>query len=420
VGLAAFFVIFVSTSVGADEWDRYKGNCDTVMASYSTVTMLQLKRCVSLWIAYAQPAGIRANKKQKLTNAFQSLYQQGIDTPDEEAEYLAVMAAGRLNVRLKLVVRKEPGSGSVTIGDTATRYEVADVTASRRRRFDPPAVSKANQKKAARHVRKGVGYFKKGNRKAALTQYLKALRLDPGNLSGMFNAAAEYAFKQDGRKSVELLQKLVDIGTEKAFKYVGAARTDPDFDRIHDYIPYKRVSGYARIKLVNSLGELGDLEIYRIARTLKKLNHVIATEGVDKEKNRESPVIWFKDHSAHTAYLIKDVIVHPGTLMTKIDWDTEFDIIISWGTKVVTKDGTKRPVKDYTKKENLDPDKQMSKLRRRHEEILRKPDDVSRKVNNVVGTPKRGIDNVKRTIDRTDRTLKRIDKTYKKIKNPFK
>jgi len=106
--------------------------------------------------------------------------------------------------------------------------------------------------------------------------------------------------------------------------------------------------------------------------------------------------------------------------MTKIDWDSEFDIIVSWGNKIVKKNGVRQPVRDYTKKKNLDPDKQMSQLRRRHEEVMRKPDDAARKVGRVVDTPKRAHDNVKRSIDRTKRTFDSVNRVFDKLSNPMK
>ena len=415
-----FLAVFSSTTAVADEWDKYKCNCDKVLTSHVSVTTLQLKQCVSMWIAYGNPKRVRARDKQALTNAFQSLYQQGIDISDEEAEFLAISAAGKINVRLKLSIRNEVSGSSFRGRTNTSRHHVSYSRASNRKRFVPPAVSSAMKKRAGVHVRKGVSFFKRGNRKAALAQYLKALDKDPGNLNALFNSAAEYAFMRNVQKCVEQLHKLVDIGGDKAFRYIGAARTDPDFDRIHDSIPYKRASGYARIKVVNSLGELGELEVDRISKTLARLDYAVASLGDDKQKNRESPVIWFKDASAPTAYLIKDVVVHPGTIMTKIDWDSEFDIIVSWGNKIVKKNGVRQPVRDYTKKKNLDPDKQMSQLRRRHEEVMRKPDDAARKVGRVVDTPKRAHDNVKRSIDRTKRTFDSVNRVFDKLSNPMK
>ena len=339
------------------------------------------------------------------------------------------MAADTLGVRLKIQVRtsstrttSKPSADSKSRRTSTTPRPRNDggESASKRKKFVPPSVSSKDRAKARKLVKKGVRYFKKGKRRQALQHYEAALALDPGNLDGLFNSAAELAYKGQGAEAVERIHRLVDIGTKPAIKRVNKTRTDPDFEPIHDYVPYKRVSGFAKLKIVNSIGEYGEDEVDRIQKTLEKLDYPVAKMGADKVKNRKAPVVWFKEHSIATAYMVKEVAIHPGTVMTKIDWNSEYDVIVSWGNKLVKRDGVKQPQRDYT---DIDPDgaeKRLDKLRRKQDDALRKPDQIARKVNHTIDTPDRIENKIEGSIDRTKRTIDRIEKTGDKLKGVFK
>ncbi len=400
------------------QWDREKGDCERVFQSSKTVVIAQLKQCVGRWLAYIDPNLIKPKQKQALKNTFQDLYNRGMNKADEEAEYLSTAAAERLNVRLKLklkrdVVVRRPGGND-------NPENPGGATASKRPKFVPRAVGSKDQARARKLVAKGVKLFRKGKRKAAMGKYMQALELDPGNLDALFNYAAELAHRKDGAAAVEQLRRLQDIGTKPALKRLAQSRIDPDFKPIRDFRPYKIVSGFARIKLVNSIGEFGEDEIERIEKTLGKLKHPVEEIGIDKQNGRRAPFIWFKDHAAPTAYLIKKVVIHPGTTLTKITWNTDYDIIVSWGNKIVKKDGVKQPAKDYTDVSPADGEKRLDDLLREEDKILREPERAARKVDHVIATPERVERKVDSSVDRVERTVDTIEKTGDKIKNIFK
>ena len=183
---------------------------------------------------------------------------------------------------------------------------------------------------------------------------------------------------------------------------------------------YKKVTGYARIKLVNSIGMFGEDEVDRIEKTLRKLKHRDVEQGIDKKQGRTAPVIWFKDHSAATAWVVKKTLIHPGTLMTKIHWDTPYDIVVSWGNKIVKRDGVKQPQKDYTDVNPEKAEKRLSDLRREEDKALREPEKVARKIDHTVDTPKRIQNSVEGGVRRAERTVDTIKNTGGKVKRMFK
>jgi tetratricopeptide (TPR) repeat protein len=420
LAIVGLILLLSGPASATDQWDKNKGDCDKVLKSHTTVVLARLKRCVGMWVAYADPNLVKAAAKQPLKDAFQSLYDRSMKKGDEEAEYLATSAAERINVRLKLRIRHEKVTNKRKAeGKSGDKSGPSDQphSASKRKKFVPADVSDKDKKKANNHVKKGVKWFKKKKRDKAMKSYQKALALDGGNLDALYNYAAELAVRKKKEEAVDNLQKLQDIGTRSATKRLQAARQDTDFDSLHDYTPFKRVTGYAAIKVVNSIAEYGEDEVDRIVKTLTKLKHRVQDVGTDKKKGRTRPVIWFKDHSAPTAYLVKKVVVHPGTLMTRITWKTNYDIIVTWGNRLVKKDGIKEPAKEY---EFEDPEKTMTDLSREEDKILREPEKAARQVDDAVDKPGRVIKQGEGTVDRAEKTIDTMQKTGDKLKGIFK
>ena len=401
---------FVRPSIASD-WQTYKSDCDKVFNSHRTIVIQRLKECVGLWTAYVDPNVVKPQEAQRLKIAFQGLYDRSMNAGDEEGEFLARGAAERLRARLVLKLKRDPTTASGT-GD-AERPQ-------KRKKFVSPEVSVGDQRRAEKEVKKGIKFFKRKKRDKAMAAYKRALAFDPGNLNGIYNLAAEYAFRKQAGDAVDQLLKLKDIGTNGAVARLQEARVDPDFEPIHDDVAYKKVTGYARIKLVNSIGMFGEDEVDRIEKTLRKLKHRDVEQGIDKKQGRTAPVIWFKDHSAATAWVVKKTLIHPGTLMTKIHWDTPYDIVVSWGNKIVKRDGVKQPQKDYTDVNPEKAEKRLSDLRREEDKALREPEKVARKIDHTVDTPKRIQNSVEGGVRRAERTVDTIKNTGGKVKRMFK
>lgn len=429
-GLAAVLAAALfAQDAAASDWKNYKGDCDEAFKNAKTIPVLKLKECTGLWTAYVDPSTVKPPEAQVLKDAFQALYNRSGSKEDEEGQYLAHSAADRLGERL--AVDAEPGAskGREEKGNEGTANSERtdkkppkgtkdDGEGGDRKKFVPPSVSSGDRAKANKLVEQGKKAFAAKKRKKALEAYEQALELDPGNEGALVNAAAEHAFADDGDQALEYIERLQDIGTPAALKMLKYAWKDKDFDSIRDTSRFKRATGFARIKVVNSLGEYGEDEMDRITKMLEKLEMKAEEVGEDKTKNREAPVIWFKSHSAATAFVVKKVVVHPGTIMTQIHWDTPYDIIVAWGNKLVGKGPARRPAKDYT--EGHDPEKKLDELRGEQDKALREPEKVARKVENVVATPERVENKVDNSVKRVENTMDRMEKTGDKLDKIFR
>ena len=416
--ILALIAVSIPVAAQANGWEANRRRCEGVFAKHSGAGLAELRECTGLWQAYADPNEIKPFAKGLYQKAFQALYDKAVQSGDENGKAIALGAAEQLGVPLRL--GGGPGPRTPTRVTPPGRTPPPGTPtppsgASKRRKWVPPRVSDGDRKKADKACQQGIRLFRKGKRDAALAKYEECLQIDPGNVSGLYNSAAEYAYRRDAGKAVENLRRLVDIGTKDALARVNYARMDKDFAPLHENPDYKQATGFARIKVVNSLAELGEHEVERIEKTLKKLNHPVEEVGVDKVKNRKVPVIWYKPASAPTAYVMKKVVVHPGVVLTRITWKTEWDIIVSWGNGVVKRDGMKAPERDYSDADPAKAEKKLDKLRWEQDKALREPEKASRKVDEVVGTPERVKGKVDGSINKVKGTLDTIKKTGGKI-----
>lgn len=440
LGWVAFLVgvsiIFDANEALADDWSPHRTECNRIFSEGEQSALPSLKKCVALWLTYWDRSKPSVTDRQHLVRGITALHHLSLRQNDSGGSHLANQAASEVGI----VLSGSSSSSSTrrTTPDktprptTSTRRPtpaVSNATVTDRKPFQCPEVSTKTNRKASSLVSKGVRAFRKKKRKKALAHYLGALKINPCHENGLFNAAAEYAFAEKAEESVGLLQRLADIGSEGALKRLNSARLDPDFAPIHDHVPYKTVSGFARMKIFNSLVDvsgydLGEHELDRIEGLLKKFKYPVEKVGLrDKVQGRKRPVVFFKEHSAATAYVVAKIVGHPGVQMRKIskaiypDWETDYDIVVTWGNRIKRIDGDPAPAVDYTE---MDPDKQekrLDNLRKAQDDALRKPDEVARKVDHVVETPDRIQKKIEGSVDRVKKTTDTIGRTLDKIGN---
>ena len=102
-----------------------------------------------------------------------------------------------------------------------------------------------------------------------------------------------YGMLDRSESAVRSLANLSDLGTDEAADYIHKARIERAF-RGHNLPSFKAVTGYARIKLLNSKGMYGEDEIERIEVFLSPAYFVVTDLGVDPH-DREFPIIWHKE-----------------------------------------------------------------------------------------------------------------------------
>jgi len=410
-----------------------------VFGKAANTRLQDVKECVALWLTYGNTSSLRTLDRNFLTSGTRELHKRCTVAGDTQGVHLAQQASRELGIPLQPTktqqVRKTPQrNGSQEgkrVGNTSTVNKAPVRGKSKRykrKKYRCPDVSNADTRKAKSLVSKGVRAFRKKNRRKALRNYLAALERDPCHLSGLYNAAAEYAYDGQEENAVQLLQRLQDIATKGALKRLKAARTDRDFEPIHDSPGFKKSTGFARLKLVNSLinvkgYDLGEHELDRIQGLLKQLSMPVEEVGVDKVQGRKRPVVFYKRHSITTAYVLGEVVGHPKTVFREIspaiypDWTTDYDIIVTWGNKIVMRDGEPAPAMDLTDTDPAKQEKKIDNLMSAQDKALRKPEQTARKVDHAVGTPERIQNKAERSIDRTKRTVDKVGNTMDKIGN---
>lgn len=398
--LLAFAILLLPTALGASEWDKSKGSCDKHFEAYEGADLATLKQCLMLWEAYKPTSDIDNEDKKRLAPVLNRLYWSG----DEEAKYYAQQSMTRMQI--------QPSSAPANAGATAAKQynsqKVEEKAKPERPKYRPREASKPERAAAEKQVSLGLKEHKKGKYAKALEYFGAALAKDPGSVAALYNYAC--ASSLDGNKddAVEHLQRLVDLGTKEATVKVKKARTDRDFDPIRDDPDFKRVTGFARIKVVNGVGEFGEDEVERIIKTLQQLGYEVVQGGADKH-DRSYPIVWYKKHSKHIAPVLEKALNHPKTRYQLIDWDSQFDLIVSWGD-IIRKNKFGEPiVKSYGPKDPDEAEKKMEELAWEEDRALNEPDKMSRKVEHTAGAPGR-------TKMRVESGARRVEDSFKRGK----
>ena len=381
-----------------DYWQTYAQECEAqAFADPGSADLAGIDRCARLWFAYVPNGAVAGEFGDRVSEAFRRLYREG----SRGQAHLAKQVLMRLGATS---LPKRTGIGVAALGK--------DVEPAREK-CEVPTPTKSAKKKANRAFKKGMAAYKKKNYESALGHFLQMVEVAPGWTKSHYNVAAMYAMTEDEDKMVEHLYCLRDIGDSDAIKALYKARTDSDFAHLRDKsAPFKVVTGYARIKIGNSVGEYGEDNVDNLEGMLEALGY---EEPLITETSRPytEPHVWYKPESRVAAYMVVKLLAHKRTRTHIIDWENEdYDLIIAWGDAITKGEEPRLYVSDPA-----DAEKRISDLRREHEEAMRKPEQFARTVDDTLGTPQAIADDVTGTVDRTLETGKKLGDTVDKIIN---
>jgi hypothetical protein len=378
-------------------WEREKGNCEVLFQTPDEAPLGDLRQCVGLWEAYRDVNAVDATKRQVAARAFQRVYREG----DPEAKHLAKGALGRMGF-----VPEEKAAA-------------ADPNAGKRKKYRAHTATEADAKAAQEIRKKGMALFGKKDWRGALDEFNRALEKDPANSQILYDAACAYSRDGDRPNAVEYLMRLSDLGTPDALAKLKKARTDGDFEAMRDDPGFKRATGYAKIKVLNGMPqadqELGEDNVFKLVEMLHspKLGYVVEEGGKDKHP-RERPHVWFKDHSKIQAYVMVKLIGHPRTRLVPIDWDTPWDLIVSWADRVEIVDGEK--VCKYSMSKN-DPEKRLADAFKTKDDALAKPDEYLAKADEVLSQPQQTVDQAGALVDKAKGAVDKAGKAVDAVKD---
>ena len=409
----AFLVLSCEVVFAQEAWERQKGQCDAIFQGYREADLVVLKQCTIIFETTRDVSALKPDEKAMLAGAFNRLFLEG----DEETRFLAARALARIGYEPSVKDIKE------------LEKKDKERQTKKREKYRPHTAPPEKQAQAKKIYAKGQTAMKKKDCKDALALFQSALELDGKLIPALYDTAVCYAQLGDADNAIEYLMRIQDIGDKEAGKKLREARKDKSFSGIREKDGFKRVTGFARIKVVNGMPER-DLEVgqdncYILVETLSKpeLGYEVVDGGRDKHV-RDRPHIWFKEHSKLQAYVIRKFLGHPRTRLVPIDWDTEWDIIVSWADKVeVDESGQKNArysLAGAQKGSPMDPEKRLDEALREQDEALRKPEEYAQKAEKVIGTPERVVDKASSAVDRVEKTVETFERVGDKAGKVFK
>lgn len=372
-------------------WDKSERKCISLFSEPDKAEPAKLETCADEFNTDARLHLLSGLAKDDAKKAMHYLYEKGTD----RAALIARDGLYRFGV--KIAVRPERGQEA----PSTAAAPVARV------KYRPDLASKGDQNKALALAKKGVKDLSKNRNDRAEKTLTEAVQLDGRCEFCIYNLACATAKQGQGPPTYERLQWLSDLGTEDAIERLIKARTDGDFAKVNKDPEFKRITGYARIRVVNTLGEPGEKAMENIEIMLKEMGHE-RPDTADSKDKRDAPQVLFKPHAKAQTAVISSLLNHPRVRIDPMTEDSPYDIIILWGALTKQEGGS-------TMVESMGPktvDGKMSEARSAQNKVLAKPEAAINKVDRVISTPER-------TYKSVEAMGKRVEGTFNKGKGVF-
>lgn len=327
--VSTFF--FVGQALADDvQWNRQKRDCEFVLKAPDRYNLNSIEECAILWEQYKDVSGLSPDERKLFARGFSWLFVYG----NSGQKALSKGALGRIGKPQPLCLVdkqwRDPNIGQSCAADAGDPGENAVA------RF-PPARSVAIRKipnnkvaQANRKAKEGIRLNSRKKSAAAVGKFEQALSLDPYNVSAKYNMACALSLLGDAEGAVEALGSLRSWDSSAAQAKFQKARSDADFEPIHNDAAFRRLVGLVRIQLLNGAGDPGLFHVGRIRQDLMSRNFYIAQYGFDRHTRRR-PLVYYREGYEDQAKLAKDVVNNIRTALIKIYWDSPFDVIIVWG-----------------------------------------------------------------------------------------
>ena len=405
LGLAAMVTTMLASPVlAADQWKDKGKDCDAgAFKDPGGTGVDDINLCSKLWQAYRTDLKpVKGAYKDNVVLAFKRLYVKGEEGDAKRAK--AILAS--------LGVTELPDRNAAPPKPKVPARPV----------FAPKEASKGDIGKAEGHFKNGFKAYKAKDYKKAGEFYVKMVEVAPGYAKGHFNAACAFALQKDEPNMATYLMNLRDMagaGSKDATEMMKLVKTDADFaDFKNESDEYKRITGYARILIVNHLAEKGEENVDNLVGSLKELGYEATVTDAEKKNPKKAPVIVYGEQSRVAAYVIKKLITHP-KLETAVapkekrckDGDC-YDVVIHWNDDV----------KGEPKKFVADPDeaeKKLDALEKEQNDILSKPEDAVDELDEALGKPEEVQERIDDNLERPGKALDKVDKTLDKVKDVF-
>jgi tetratricopeptide (TPR) repeat protein len=390
LALALVVSVAFPAVAAAGEWDSRQKDCLAAFADAAKSDDRTLVVCADLFNAEALIDKFSSGEKSNIQKGLRWMYDNGSDS----AAKIAREALFRFDVRMPPRAAKRPDKG-------------ATAAAPERKRYDPPEAKSAERAECDKLAKEGVKLIKAKKYPQAASTLEKAIAKDGRSEYALYNYACALAKSGKQPKMLETLQNMADLGTDQSGERLIMARSDLDFEDVRDDPEFKRITGYARIQLVNTIGKPGDKGVDNLDKVLVGMGHRKPDQS-DDEKALDAPNLIFKPHAKAQVSVIAEVIGNTATRLDPMTFESKYDIIIKWGSKIV--DGKAQ----HEGPANVD--EAMAEARKSQNKVLAKPEQAINNVNQVIDTPNRVVSNVEGMKSRVEGTANKIKGVGDKVK----
>jgi urease beta subunit len=393
-GIGALLLLWSAMAFAEDTaWKKREHECRTGFRKAEEASPALLEQCADLFAVHARLHLMGSSDRDDLQKGLRWLYENGAD----RASLIARDGLYRLGVRLPVRESKPgiPGAQAVV----------------ERERYNPAEAPKADQKDAEKLAKDGVDDLLKKRYSRGGDKLQEAVNKDPRSEYAIYNLACSLSLQKKRDDAIKWLQNLADLGTDQSGERLIRARSDGDFTNLRDDLEFKRITGYMRIDVQNSIGDAGEPGMKNILTMLEKLGHKDVHTGTSKTK-RDEPQVLFRPHAKAQVALIGDLLNHPRVRLDPMEEEGKYDMVIVWGGKMTKgEDGKSRP-------ESMGPDtvdEKMNDAKRKQNEILAKPEAAVNKVDKIVSTPERTYNAVESMGKRVEGSVKKGEAVFKKV-----
>ncbi len=323
-------LVFGSTAAADDtQWNSNKNDCEFVLKAPDRYELGSLEECAVLWEQYKEVSRLSPDERKLFARGFSWLFVYG----NANQKALAKGALERIGKPRPLCLVGgawlDPNIGQDCAAGTKDPskevFAFPEAGSVQVRKSSSGQVGKAE-----RLAKDGIRLNKRRQYAAAVGKFEQALAADPFNVSAQYNLACAMAMLGDDEGTVRALSALRSWDNSAAQAKFSLARSDKDFEPVHNSARFRQLVGLVRIQLLNGAGEPGLFHVGRIRKDLMQRNFFIGQYGFDRHTRRR-PLIYYRKGYGDQAQMAKSIVNNIRTATLEIYWDSSFDLIIVWG-----------------------------------------------------------------------------------------
>lgn len=297
------------------EWDANKGNCDDALQQPQDFQLSRVRTCVQIWETYRDVGNLSMDQRARYARGFSRLYYQG-SAADRS------LAQGALS-RMGMDVLQE-GDFLADDGPDPSQWQ-RDTTP-----IHVGDSSRRAQRRANSLNSDGLDAYNGGDYAGATRLFEQALQEDPWHVLAKYNLACNYSLLGRYDEAVRHLNELSRWDIPQSDERMARARVDEDFIPMRDDYRFRLITGYTRAQVLNGAGEGGLEAVAAVRQAFLDAEVDVSSYGYDAH-TRVRPLVYYRPGYESTARMAESVLAHEETELRRIDWRSDFDVIVVYG-----------------------------------------------------------------------------------------